>query len=91
MRFSETVVCEIMVNVAVCRVCALSNVSRLVDQVVNLSWDGLSDHTENPTFTVCFKVNGARLHRVAGSMHLVCIIERIMHHSNKGTRSVGCT
>ena len=40
---------------------ALPHVNSLVDQVVHLSWEGLTTHTEHGTLSRCQEVHGAGL------------------------------
>lgn len=48
---SETMVCEMMVNVAGRQVGAFPNTCGFINQIVDLSRDGLADHSKNSTFT----------------------------------------
>lgn len=57
--FSKTMVCKIMVNVTDRRVCAFPNRCGFVDYIINLSWDGLADHSVNSTFTRSLKLMGS--------------------------------
>ena len=63
--FRQVLMAKIMMNHADGRIRSLSNTRRFVDQIINLPRNSLTHNTENPAFAGSFKIDGARLHRVA--------------------------
>ena len=61
----------------------LSGVDRLVYKKVHLLGYPLAHYAKNATFPRGFKVNRPGLHRIAGHMHLLCVVKRIVHRTSK--------
>ena len=84
--FSESMILEIMVDIADSSVCPFSDITGFIDQIVYLPRDRFAHHSKNSTFTQRFKVNGPGLHWIAGYMNLLCKIKGIVHSSCQRTR-----
>ena len=62
----------------------------LVDEEVDLFWYGFAAHTKQATLPWYKKVQRSRLHGVAGQVHLLSIVEAIVHYHASTTGFV-CT
>ena len=74
-RFAKSMVLEVMMNIAYCGVRPFTNVTCLVNKVVNLLRYCFAHDAKDSAFAWCFKVNRSRLHRVTGDVNLLSKVE----------------
>ena len=79
MSLPDRKVVKKVVEVAYHRIAAFPYTLSFIDAVVNLPWEGLAINSKKATFPWHQEINWPWLHRAVGQMHLLCIIERIVH------------
>jgi len=75
---AQPMVCKEMMEHTNDGVGALPHVNSLIDQVVHLSGDGLTTHTEDGTLSWCQKVHGAGLKRIVQVEHMLCHVKTVV-------------
>ena len=81
---AQPMVCKEMVKHTYDGIGALPHVDSLIDQVVHLSGDGLTTHTEDGTLPGSQEVHWARLKRIVGVEHLLRHVETVVGRDRCG-------
>ena len=85
---TKSVVLKVMMHVTDSSVSSFAKGTCFVNQIIHLSRNRLAHDTKNSTFARGLKINGSRLHWIAGNMDLLREIKRVMHCDVEGTDSM---
>ena len=88
LSLTKSVVLKVMMNVTDSSISSFANGTCFVNQIIHLSRNRLTRDTKNSTFARGLKINGSRLHWIAGNMDFLWEIKRVMHCDVKGTDSM---
>lgn len=87
--FTQSMIAKKVVKKGYNRVSTLTNIRCLIDEVVYLSRDTLTTHSENSTLSCCFKIHWPRLEWVVRVMYLLGEVKGVVCtvRSTTGRRS----